>query len=404
MFLGETVTSVPFVTVASDGSGDYTSIKTAIEAQAQVGVTAGTAPIVIWVKRGTYNDTSSATVDITNRNVVVIAGMGAGMPRQTGYPLQQWTIGGFRVTGAVSGQVVLYGLRMVTTTTFIDGTSTASTPFVGLYGCEISQTGAVTICGNTCSPSVWGSDSDLVGTLHSTAPRLTLALDRCTIDLGSGVTASSAFSPSIRLTNCYITRAASYSYTCSTAGTGDYILRGCGMPTGSSFSITITGVGQVEVIDCDQDESVGSASTLTISGQGTNASRTNAILAGNTLAFTNLTVTGAASTNGDAYIDGVYRTLTIGLDNTQANVKLRATAAVAAGYLVINNTAVGCQVNLNIHAQTTGSQAWTVNDNKHVISCSNYSQANLTVASVPAPPAVPGSGVGGSATCWFTVT
>lgn len=392
--------SSPFVVVASDGSGDYTSIKTAIEAQAQTGNTSGTSAAVIWVKQGTYNDGSTTTVDLTNRNIVLIGGFGGHRPGNTGYPEQTWTVGGFRITGAVNGQILIYGLRMVSTTTFLDGSTTASSFLFGLFSSEISTSSAC--FGATCTLNVWGRDSSF-GTLFSaTGVRVQqLDLDRCTFGFGSGITLSSAFAPSYRLRNSTLTSANNFGITTTSSGEGEFLMLNCRFPT-AAFALTLTGIGQVMVIGCDQDESTSANSTLTISGQGQNASRTVADISGNTLALTNLVVTGADPRHANAVVQGVYRTLTIGVHNVCADVTLRATAAVT--YLTINNNADWCNVQMTMAQPILGSQAWAVNDGLHIISAAGYSQANISVASAPAPPAAPGSGVGASATCWFTVT
>lgn len=399
--LAEVTSASPFVVVASDGTGDYTSIKTAIEAQAQTGNTSGTSAAVIWVKPGTYNDGSTTTVDITSRNIVLIGGFGGHRPSLTGYPEQQWTMGGFRITGAVNGQIIIYGIRMVTTiATFLDGSTTGSSFLFGLFTSEIS--GATAVFGATCTLNVWGRDSSFGTLFANTAVRVQqLDLDRCTFGFGTGITLSSALAPSYRLRNSTLTSAATFGITTTSSGDGEFMMLNCRFPT-AAFALTLTGIGQVVIVGCDQDESTSNNSTLTITGTGTNANRTVALVDSNTLALTNLVLTGNLPTHLNGHVSGIYRTLTIGAHSVSADVTLRATAAVT--YLTINNNADWCNVKMTMAQPIAGSQAWAINDGLHIISAAGYSQANITVASAPAPPAAPGSGVGASATCWFTVT
>lgn len=400
------LTALPFTVVASDGSGDYTSIKTAVEAQAQTGNASGQAPAIIFVKPGTYTDGNTATVDLTNRNIVLVGSFapGAGRPSTQGYAETQWTVGGFRITGAVNGQLIMIGLRVVSNSAFLDGSTTASSFVVGMYGCEVSHSGSNGMFGQTCTINYWAMDSSLGPLCTGASVRVQECnLSRCLFTFGTtaGITLSGFNGYDWNISRCTVT-ASTFAMTSSSSGQGSFIMSDSILA--SAFGLTVTGFNRVSIVGCENSDG-DTAATLSISGQGTNASRTVAVVSGNNLPATDLVITGAAHTNTQAKVDGTYRTLTLGVDAVEADVTFRSrTTEAVSPFLTINNSAIACLVNMTIDVPVNGSKAWVVTDGNHVISCAGYSQANLSVASSPAPPAAPGAGIGGSATCWFTVT
>lgn len=90
----------PWITVASDGSGDYTSI------QAAVASVAANATATIFVKPGTYTDTGRTSPAVGSNITIVAALPHADVPQYTSEQRlpsgQLWTMGGVATPGGVA--------------------------------------------------------------------------------------------------------------------------------------------------------------------------------------------------------------------------------------------------------------------------------------------------------------
>lgn len=95
------LTSGPWIIVAADGTGDYTSIKTAIEATSS----SATTPTTIFVKPGDYTDTSSVAVGGRNVHILADSPSPYASTAQT-----TWAFQGF--TYASTATVTLEGLKI----------------------------------------------------------------------------------------------------------------------------------------------------------------------------------------------------------------------------------------------------------------------------------------------------
>ncbi len=101
-YLSRAYSRFPWIVVASDGSGDFISIKTAVESLA---VDSGTTMII--VKPGTYTDTSRVTPVIGTHAIVAASISFTELPQDTGAlqkipDIQLWTVPGFSTPGGVA--------------------------------------------------------------------------------------------------------------------------------------------------------------------------------------------------------------------------------------------------------------------------------------------------------------
>lgn len=99
-----------FVTVADDGTGDYDSIKEAVEATSQPG-TNDEAGTYIWVKPSVdpYSDNGAGQVDVSNRRVIIFATHPARVTILG--RAQAWQMDGF-VTTTGNGYVEVHGITL----------------------------------------------------------------------------------------------------------------------------------------------------------------------------------------------------------------------------------------------------------------------------------------------------
>lgn len=135
---------LPFIVVADDGTGDYTSIKTAIEAQDAT--PSGDGPSFIFVKPGTYADTGSITLT-AGTNIVVIAGAPL-TPRPVfhtdyspPYTLQEWEAPAFTCPSSGTAEISFVGLNITLSGTVWFATNSTGTVVARFHTCELAGTG-----------------------------------------------------------------------------------------------------------------------------------------------------------------------------------------------------------------------------------------------------------------------
>lgn len=314
--------SSTFVVVADDGTGDFTSIKEAIEAQPLA--VSNEAASAIWVKPGTYDDNGLGAVDLSTRRVYVFTPPSAD---NLSSRLQRWTFDGFtNASGTALVTMVGFALATGATEDWLQGLGTTHLRLEKCAG--VSGRG---IFGTQGSKHLVAIDCDLslVAVVTSSTgvavPSTVLARDSALSMTGSVVFTSWL---SFRMSGGSLNNANAPNFSSANAGTliltGTY-LNGGGTLTSNFDEVTITG--------CVTDED---DSDFHLVIEGVSGSRFCVLsMAGNNLQGCDLVV----GVNVRASVQGGYRTLSTRTIDGSYFLQLDTESAVTA--ITITNTSGG---------------------------------------------------------------
>lgn len=365
-------TGFPFLVVATDGTGDFTSIKDAIESvDASTGTTAG--PTTIWVKPSTtgYDDTGEGRVTPPD-NASIILMSGPSGPHGAGHMMyndpdtmdgiQLWEFDGFTAPSTVGAETHLHIIGMelsAAVTRFIDDITTDSIFFFSMKRCHVTNDATY-----------------LYGTNHgdqlASRPRLHLAMEDCLIrcQVASSniwlppitatrtmfdffTTGNASIAPAQRSSTLwmpYVFRDCRFFWTGVLTWSGDHqvLFQGCYLGRGGdTMSFFFDDWTYVHIDNC-----VGSVQTITFNEDNNNGTGGTAILVGNNLGGTAIVHSGGNQSS--IRIDGVYSRLTLG--NTVAGttgtcfVRLESTStaiAITGNYYDVWATLPTCTINIS---------------------------------------------------------
>lgn len=386
---------MPFITVASDGTGDYLSIAAAINA---VPTNAG-QPTTIWVKPGTYDD-GTAVPSVADKKIILYAGAGAPMPGPTITPatdfLQDWTCNGITSSGTNNGTLfVAVGMRFQRSSgssSYFNGSSGPT--LMALINCYVVATGSTTdgfgsqtnalVLINTSlgggTGAVVGSGGTFAGSMFAVGS-----------NFATGITLGATYSGRVFWHGCLINGATG-------AFTGSRIIMG-DLSFGNSagtMTFTLPSSGFLSVVGCvgPQAGATLSSTDWSVSGATGSASVT---FSGNTMPTVRLSVTGNSTARLNQWrIDGSYATLALGAHNTLATVALDLISASSLTALAItgDNNMVMAALNNGSGSSNTGVSLASGADNNIVIAtglsgfgtASSDSGSGNTINSFPGPP------------------
>lgn len=247
-YLTQKSTPEPFIVVASDGTGDFTDIGTAIAASPAT--SAGQGPTVLYVKPGTYTNgpiTMAAGQDVQIWSGTVQNGLEANLREDT--PVQEdwqdWTMGGFIAPSSGVAHVMIIGLNIVGTGTTDLLTEGSGVLVFRAYSCRISTT-------------------QMYNSAAATARSLYASLNGCTI--AAAMYRSSTSSPVYHLSNTfaqamYVANAnVSVGKAMSFIAWNSHLSAAAGSLTLNSGSDVATKDGQFMAINCLLRDENGSGS------------------------------------------------------------------------------------------------------------------------------------------------
>lgn len=371
-YLSQQRTDLPFIVVADDGTGDYDSIKDAIEAcPAATGTAAG--PTTIWVKPSTsvYDDTGAGRVTVpTNASIILMSGpsgpQGAGHMMyndpDTMDGIQRWNFDGFTAPTTVDSETHLHiiGLEMAAAVTrFVADMNADARFFLSMKRCHVTEDATY----------LYGVNH---GDQIASRPRMYLAFEDCLIrcQVASGnvylppLTATRTMFDYFTSGNTTIapvqresTRWMPYSFRdCRIFWTGvltwggdhQVLFQGCYIGRGGdTLSMIFDDWTYVHIDNC-----IGGVQTITFNEDNNNGVGGTAILIGNNMAGTAIVHTGGNQSS--IRIDGVYDKLT--LTNTSAGttgtcfVRLESVATaitISGNYYDVWATLKTCAVNIS---------------------------------------------------------
>lgn len=381
-------TRQPFIVVASDGTGDFTSIKAAIEDQAAPGT--GEGATLIYVKPGTYSDSGRVTPAAGAQVVVwaasALLGPRAGMASNTSpVPLTperlKWAFDGFTVPASGTTQVSLIGLD-AQVSSGVWWADAAGSVIFGAENCRLRG-------GTSLSPATitgrheyffTDCDVDIPTMLAGVNPpyvrgrgcRFNSFCGDGTYQMTGTGGGFSGINDRIRLLDCFVS-AGTVTYSTVTSVVTDGIsFRNCVL---SISSLTVVS-NRIEVVDCTGNITTGSfsASDNTPAGE-------NIMLADNWMPNSTWTLSGDET---DAYISGYYGKLVLAIDAHASWFACKADVALAvpAGGTAMTISGGGWMVTAAFRPDAGGGgQALTVTGNN-----------NTVIASIPSGMGVTNSG------------
>lgn len=402
-------TGLPFIVVADDGTGDFTSIKEAIEATTDT--LTNTGGRFIWVKPGTYDDSGDGIVDLTGRNVQVFAPT-AGLSFYVGstQAVQAWKMDGFTCSSA-RGFVHCEGLQIQlagTGSRLLNGATNETSCLFLRCIIESDGTSQAVVASGTFASGIF-TDCNLT-TLAvfrgATSFGSQLRFFNCvgTVFSAAGGAATVTGNPTIRVIGGNVNWAAGLTMngTSSTA-TGQFVLEHAQFVGGD---LTLDDIGTVEIHDCYTRGTTTSLTTWSFTTNVGTTNRPNFHLASNDLRDVSLKfVDGTGSPPFDhaaVFVSGSYRQILCEISYAEVDVFLDA-AGYTGALIFVADAAGSVASNFRVALRGGGNaanQAWVLAGADHIVSLTGY--ANAPTASSPAPAAPPSVAVNG--THVFTVT
>jgi hypothetical protein len=333
---------MPFLTVAQDGSGDFTSIIAAINA-ASVGV-----PTMIFVKPALgsvdFND-GAATVDISGKRIHVFCPAPANSHKTAGgIGFATWTLGGITKNTA-SGYIRIEGMNVVPSTTGLlrtDGSS--NNGYAEFVNCGSVGSATIGVFPSTGTADRWRTRfQDCVQvTLFLSSSSVTFGgqhfFDNCQVGIGSSVTLSGDFI--LVFNGCgidtdTITLQNSGSLRPAITISGGYLIDSCQLTVINPETFSIVGL----------DDTVDSSGGLTLTVSYNVSSHVSVI--GN-LPRSTVTVTNTAGGGGvqlaGPYIAGRFRRLVVGAQKAKVSAAISLINGSNQTALTVNNNASNCMI------------------------------------------------------------
>lgn len=339
----------PFYIVASDGSGDYTSIKTAIDAL-PTNSNANDISGVIWVKwsASTYDDGAS-TVDISGKQVVLI---GERQTAEMGLntvisPLTspKWTSGG--LTGASTGYIYVESITFNATNASVSG-------FVRWWAKECSF-GSLT---NQASlnNSQFERCRFSTAVLNTTACTVNaLTMKNCDLAAGwmiasGATTVSTLFS----IRDSKITNQVSTTINGQNgAGSTQFEFIGNQIDTNSNSTWTFALSSNEDHYTISNNARVTNNTAILTITMGGSGHGPHVVLASNNMPYTKLAFTYSAS-DAEIYVSGIYTAISSSAKGMHVNVILTPLGQSSITLLTLTSGAVGGIYSINaINAGTT---------------------------------------------------
>lgn len=377
-YLTEVGGRIQFITVATDGTGNYTRIKDAIEAVSASGYG------FIFVKPGTYSEAGAGRITVpASSNIVVwaLTPFQQAHPAHSNFPWPNsvtWTTDGFNAT-TTTVYVSFMGLTANCTgnTTWISGTGSAggviNLSFVGCSGIGSATSWQATTAGNIVGYSLAFVDSSVGTALFAqnltSINTPTIAALRSVVVLGPGST-TITWTPSssmqdVFILDCRVSQNTSGVVNLNAAGNANFIMRGCFCTTLSSASLNVNSFDKAIIND-----NYG-AFTLVVTNNTTDTG-TELHVTNNAWPSSVLTVNGTNATNRPV-ISGSYLRAVIGVSNGTVNLALDKAAGSVTALQVTGSTnfviaalkrSGGTDVGVDVSGSnnvilTTGSSAFT---------------------------------------------
>jgi len=363
------MSNMPFVVVASDGTGDYTSIKDAIDAAPS----SLTVPTWIVVKESstTYDDSAAGGIELFGKAIVVMSGSAqtfdeVGNVGTQAAPL--WSIGtqGFKSTGG-TGYINLIGMNITSSGSAICNQTNPPTIFAenctleAIFGtgmaffharqCKIQTVFSATIGVNSAANNLVMEDCEITSVLMANGITVNLNVNpinwmfkRCNINQGS---ASAAFQFG------------------ATAISANYILEfsKCKLQstTGVITFTTPRTLNRISITDC-----WGDIAGLTFAFGSSGAASVN--LAGNNLSLTAIISTeSVGAQNNVLEIQGIYKSIATATDATHIDATLNQRGISSGTALTITGDYCLATVNVIPGTTTTGVSLGAASNNNVVV-------------------------------------
>lgn len=369
--LGPVTSSSPFTVVASDGSGDFLSINSAIAAL-PVGATNFSHLIYVKTSSTSYDDSSGSTVDLQGRSVTIWGQDNAydgffPIPEQPTGP--RWRFKNITNTGAqVAFRVINMYLEPTQAPNVVFGSTGVIDPTFdfcdvggGIWGSTIGCASAVF---NDCRIGSAPYQASAVAPTN-------VSFNRCYFPngiWGSGVTLTFSSSPnSMRVESCRInmTTSATLAMGSLTTEQGNAIeFLTNRWEGGTSCTLTINACSKgdnIQFVGNTHPSTVGQTITFSV----TCDFAAHVVFSGNNMKFCAVTLIDGTGTSGAAcLVDGLYRNISVGIKGTIVNAMCDANRTTGTTCLTIS--ADNCLANVGIVAGTTTTGVNVSGNNNYI--------------------------------------
>lgn len=355
--LGPVTSSSPFTVVASDGSGDFTSINSAISAL-PVGATNFSHLIYVKTSSTPYDD-SAGSIDLQGRDVTIWGQDAAyngfyAIPDQPLGP--QWKFKNIVNSGGEVGFRCINMHLVPTQSPFVVfGTTGVIDPTFD--DCDIA--GGVWSSSINCASAVF-NDTRIGSAPFEAAATMpvNVTFSRCYLPAGlwgSGITMTFSGSPnSLRVESCRINMTTSAtlamgSLTLEQGNAIEFLNNRWEGSTSCTLSITACSKGDnIQFVGNTHPSTVGQTITFSV----TCDFAAHVVFAGNNMKFCQVTLIDGTGTSGAACsIDGLYRSISVGIKGTIVNAMCDANRTT--GITAITITADNALANVGIIPGTT---------------------------------------------------
>lgn len=393
--------ALPFIVVADDGSGDFTSIKDAIEATTD-SPSSDVGGRFIWVKPhstgGAYVDTGAGAVACGGRNVYVFGPSGDWGSGAVGH--QAWQVEG--LSWGAFGLATFEGLNIQLFSGASSRLLSGSDGRARFINCDVQSGGgstAVVASSSAIRSAFEYCNIGLPVFRGATTWSSVLVFDHCI----GGVN----FSPSggaVTITGdanifCYASDLTWRDWAI-TGGSGNIngnlVFDTCTLNSGTGGStLTVADIHKVSISNM-RDNYLGNSSantgTWTFSSASTVDRAPSINLSNNSLRYISLVFSASAGnqqSNLVVRVSGIYRTLRTGASFTVADVVLGSgQTATVLTYVTVDNACQNCNIKaavngLNSGATVAGSIAYNLAGSGHILTLSGF--ATCPTASTPVP-------------------
>lgn len=312
-----------FVVVAADGSGDYLSIKEAIDAQAVISISRQGATI-IYVKPSNveYDDSGDGRIEMGGKRIVVLSGMAT----QSDTPAQSWKFDGFMDTTNI-GYLSIEGLHLNTTSSIDVFSTGGASLYVTLIRCSGTWR---TLVGTTITLRIWMRECQFVNPILNGNSGATVLQVLDVLNSGILFVGTTAPPSQTNFSLCRFTGSdvgwSNQNVTLSNTGMQFTWLGGNVASSGGGVVLVCSSV----TIDGVQDGPGSGAFPISIGGSSS-TNFNNVAIAGVCIVDCDLTI----DVNTRSSVTGVFRRLIISGTEVQANVHLNLRALSGATALSI---------------------------------------------------------------------
>lgn len=359
---------MPFLVVASDGSGNYKTISAAVAAAPS------NTPTMIYVKycTGLYNEGNGTTIDISDKRLWIVAAAPGAWTTDIGTDYPVWRHGGFVCTSTATLRQTNLGLSTV------NGS--------GVQNANVGAAATASFWFENCSVSG-------IGIFDASSTWSSYRADNCNLPV---IVSASLSVSSIELNNC-TSLLTSATVTCTLAGTaisfrvnggsiqwasltGTLVIASDGAGSAernhlieivdvtlqigaAAGGLTIQNLSRgdrVRIVGCDRSSTTTNLLSITISEHD----EAEIVITDNNLKFTQITVNAGSLSNPSLTLSGVYRNAVIGVNGALIDIVADISRSNSITCLAISGNNNNARLGVNPGGSSSVGVALTGNNNQ----------------------------------------